>query len=406
MYFDDFKTLFDPFDISPQDYIILDCPENNKEMNYNLNFPNEPFSKSYDILDIDEGAYQNQSLELLSAKEISIDQNKTNCKVNIPIFYTILEILNILNLIENKDLKDKLNLIFNSKEKNEEPNSTYNIENINEYYKMMGAKRKREIYKFEKEYFDDEKLNKENEKRTKKGLKPGENKNNDREEHTKYKPDNIIKKIKANIFKYGIDFLNKILDLEGDEKLMRLDYKEFVNEININTDLEYLKMPLWQLFSNKISSRYTDDNKKKGEDKINYSKCIKKNVDHNKIILGNIKGKNNDSTLNFALDMTFSNFIDLFTGKKKVENLVQEKNMEETNINCNKIQKCFEEIKGIENILKNLKTETKYDKIYFQKFLFYLFNYERWFCMRTPRKSKKNKNLKEINSKTKDTTYI
>ena len=145
MYFDDFKTLFDPFDISPQDYIILDCPENNKEINYNLNFPNEPFSKSYDILDIDEGAYQNQSLELLSAKEISIDQNKTNCKVNIPIFYTILEILNILNLIENKDLKDKLNLIFNSNEKNEEPNSTYNIENINEYYKMMGAKRKREI---------------------------------------------------------------------------------------------------------------------------------------------------------------------------------------------------------------------------------------------------------------------
>ena len=80
--------------------------------------------------------------------------------------------------------------------------------------------------------------------------------------------------------------------------------------------------------------------------------------------------------------------------------------MEETNINCNKIQKCFEEIKGIENILKNLKTETKYDKIYFQKFLFYLFNYERWFCMRTPRKSKKNKNLQEINSKTKDTTYL
>ena len=386
---------FEPLDMNLQDD-ISDFIENNKENN-NLYFSNEQFSKSYDILDIDERIYQNQSLELLSAKEISIDQNKANCKVNIPNFYTILEIVNILSLIKNDDLQDKLNLVFHNNEKNE-----YNIENTNEYYKMMGVKRKREIYKSEEEYFVDEKLNEENEKRTKKGMKRKEKENNDREEHTKYKADNIIKKIKANFFKYCIDFLNKILDLKGDEKLMKLDYKEYVNKLNIIADLDKLKMPLWQLFSNHISSRYTNDNKNKGEYKINYSKCIKK--ENNKDILEKIKGNTDDSTLNFVLDMTFSNFIDLFTGKKKVENLVKEKNMEESNINCIKIQKCFEEIKGIENILNKLEIENKYDKIYFQKFIFYLFNYEGWFCVRTPRKSKKEKNLKEIDTKTKDAT--
>ena len=78
--------------------------------------------------------------------------------------------------------------------------------------------------------------------------------------------------------------------------------------------------------------------------------------------------------------------------------------MEKTNINCIKIQNCFEEIKGIENILNKLKIENRYDKIYFQKFIFYLFNYKEWFCVRTPRKPKQEKNLKEINSKTMYTT--
>ena len=314
--YSDNLTSFEPSDMNLQDD-ISDFIENNKENKQsfseinNLYFSNEQFSKSYDILDIDERIYQNQSLELLSAKEISIDQNKTNCKVNIPNFYTILEIVNILSLIKNDDLQDKLNLVFHNNEKNE-----YNIENTNEYYKMMGVKRKRVIYKSEEEYFVDEKLNEENEKRVKKGKK-SEKENNDREEHTKYKTDNIIKKIKAIFFKYGIDFLNKILDLKGDEKLMKLDYKKYVNKLKIIADLDYLKMPLWQLFSKEISSRYTNDNKNKGEYTINYTKFIKKNKNHNENIIGNIKRNNNDSTLNFVLDMTFSNFIDLFTGKKK-----------------------------------------------------------------------------------------
>ena len=403
MYFDDVMSLSNPLDLNPQDD-ILDFSENNEEINNNLIFSNEQFSNYSKILDIDEQVNQNPFLELISAKEKSIEQNTTNFKVNIPIFYTTPEIVKILSLTENKNLKDKLNLVFNDHENNEAPKREYNIENTNEYYKMMGEKRKREKYIFDYLYFDDEKLNEENEKRTKKGMKRKEKENNDREEHTKYKPDNIIKKIKAIFFKYGIYFLNKIFDFKGDEKLMRLDYKEYVNKLNINDDLKYLKLPLWQLFSNHISSRYTNNNKNKEEYTINYSKCIKWNENHNKDILEKIKGNNDDSTLNFVLDMTFSNFIDLFTGKKKVENLVQEKNMEETNVDSVKIQNCFEEIKGIEKILNELEIENKYDKIYFQKFIFYLFNYERWFCARTPRKPKQEKNLKGINSKTKDTT--
>ncbi len=167
MYFDYVMSLSNPLDLNPQDD-ILDFSENNEEINNNLIFSNEQFSNYSKILDIDEQVNQNPFLELISAKEKPIEQNTTNFKVNIPIFYTTPEIVKILSLTENKNLKDKLNLVFNDNENNEDPKKEYNIENTNEYYKMMGEKRKREKYIFDYLYFDDEKLNEEKEKRIKK----------------------------------------------------------------------------------------------------------------------------------------------------------------------------------------------------------------------------------------------
>lgn len=378
--------LIDPLDLSYLEQfqeILSLFGENNNNFN-NLNFIYEQSSTLLETLNQEvPKVQQNLSSSIHSSKEKKIYQNSNNSTTN-PKFFSMKEIENLLKLINNQELQDKLKLV------NIE-NREYKIENSNEYYFMKYLKRKR-IRNEESEYSftDDTNLKEENGKKTKKGrTKETEN---DREEHTKFKSDNIIKKIKAKLFEYCIDFLNKICLKydEKHEKLLKLDYYKYINNLNRNTDLAYLNMPLWELFSENISRRYTCD-----ENTIKFKNDQrKKKINHNKIILDKIKGENQDNTLNFALDMTFSDFIDLFTGKKNVKNLVEEKNIGVCSIDYDTIQNCIEGVEKILN-LKDLKINDKEDKKYFIRFLFYLFNYERWFSVKTPRTFKK-KNLKEI----------
>ena len=209
---------------------------------------------------------------------------------------------------------------------------------------------------------------KSNEKRNKRGRIPNPNKQKSREEHSKYTPDNIIKKIKGNFFNYGIIILNKILGNEKDNKLLKLNY-EYVNKLNSELDSKYLKMSLKELFSMDKSKKFQ-----------NYK------IAHNKIILDKAIERN-DHTLNFVLDLTFSNFIELFTCKKNVRELINEKNIDGAGINYDKIQNSFNEL---ENLLKSIMKKNNSDLEYFKAFIFYMFNYERWFCIKTPRKSKYN----------------
>ena len=73
----------------------------------------------------------------------------------------------------------------------------------------------------------------------------------------KHTPDNIIKKVKAAIFKYTLSFLNNILkeNLEKNVKLLPLDYK-YVNNLQKEQDLNFLNMNLKDLFSKEISPKY------------------------------------------------------------------------------------------------------------------------------------------------------
>ena len=231
------------------------------------------------------------------------------------------------------------------------------------FIQNLTKKRKREEIFHKKNLLNQ----KSNEKRNKRGRIPNPNKEKIREEHSKYSPDNIIKKIKGNLFNYGIIILNKILGNEKDNKLLKLDY-EYVNKLNSELDSKYLKMPLKELFSMDKSKKFQ-----------NYK------IGHNKIILDKARAKN-DHTLNFVLDMTFSNFIELFTCKKNIRELLNEKNIDEAGINYDKIQNSFNEL---ENLLKSIIEKNNSDLEYFKAFIFYMFNYERWFCIKTPRKSKK-----------------
>ena len=65
-----------------------------------------------------------------------------------------------------------------------------------------------------------------------------------RDVHTKFKSDNIIRKIKAIFLKYGIIFLNNLLDLDGKERLFKLDYYLYINDLKRDRDLGFLNMSL------------------------------------------------------------------------------------------------------------------------------------------------------------------
>ena len=88
--------------------------------------------------------------------------------------------------------------------------------------------------------------------KTKRGRKSENNKQTS--PHDKMSADNIIKKIKDLFFKSAINFINLSLDTE--EKLLKLDYKKYINQINKEKDLMYLNMQLKDLLSLDISYKY------------------------------------------------------------------------------------------------------------------------------------------------------
>ena len=149
--------------------------------------------------------------------------------------------------------------------------------------------------------------------------------------------------------------INIYLDKEKKYKpLLDLDYS-LISNIKKDSDLELLSMKLKDIVSKDISSKY----KSKFEEK-----------DYNKNIINEIiqNEENNEKLMNL-LDMTFSDWIDIFTYKIKNE--------------YNK------EINLLQQALDKINKKNNNDKIYLSKLIFYLYNYKRWF------ESKKGRNTDE-----------
>ena len=167
---------------------------------------------------------------------------------------------------------------------------------------LIGKKRKRRTAsEIERDKIEMEKN--KNKEVPKRGRKPkNDSNNNDSEErHSKLRPDNIMKKIKGKLFNYIIIFINSLLTEKSKEYSLRiLDYK-FINQLKREVDLEYLKLPLKELFSKKISEKY--NSVEKGINEINIKKILELEKDNVEI--------------NTALNMTFREWIDVFTMKKK-----------------------------------------------------------------------------------------
>ena len=187
--------------------------------------------------------------------------------------------------------------------------------------------------------------------------------------------DNVIRKIKVKLFAYLLEFLNNILNKKDTDKnrLYKLDY-QFIKNLNKIKDIEYLNMPLKDLFSMEITPRYKgiscDYNKEFIKRIINQEEWVE---DYNTVI--------------FVFNMTFTEWLDMFTCKKDI-NYLKNKYAICDGINFEKIAN---NISSVNKLLEEMLE--KNDSKYFSIFTFYLYNYKRWFSVKSSRRSKnQNKN--------------
>lgn len=199
----------------------------------------------------------------------------------------------------------------------------------------------------------------------KKYFKRGRKKGNDftKRYHNKLTSDNIIKKIKAKLFRYLIFFCNNILKSNNlNIELKYINYK-IIDSLNKKKELELLEMPLKELISKDISPKYT---------------CL--TSDYNKKIIDHIlKEEKDNEVLMYILNMTYREWINIFTLKNniiKTENLKKEI-YQEIEKNMPKIADLLNDI-----IVKDDDPEL------LTNFIFYLYNYEKWFEFKRNRRKK------------------
>ena len=261
-----------------------------------------------------------------------------------PIYHSLDDILDILSddkfiNIRNKILSNKnTNLIPNEIEFSRDKKKNCGKDGKNIYILIKNKKE-------------------ENQLKIKRGRK-GNNINNN-EEHSKMCPDNIIKKIKAKLFQYIIDSINNLVN-KKENILLNLDY-QFIDRLNREQDLKFLKMTLKELLSKDISPKY-------------YPKAGK---DYNKNEIEYILKYEADSTIKFVFNITFADWLDIFTLKKTVRQIIEKYNCLEQTIDCQIIERSFIDIKELLNKISDKNTEE-----YFVLFVFYLYNYERWFYIK------------------------
>ena len=193
--------------------------------------------------------------------------------------------------------------------------------------------------------------------------------------HDNMSPDNIIKKIKSKIFNLVLNFINNLLYLHFKErKLLKTDYS-YVNKMNQKENLEYLDMSLRDILSFDISKKY---------------KFIFKNQkDYNKKIIEQVEKLENTQTLTFALNLSLQDFMHIFCFIKKFEDFEKKENIDLAALK-NSFTYC-------DSILKEI-----YDcsDDYFAFFIFFIYNYKRWFSI------KKKRNIIKKEEDTKESLYI
>ena len=197
-----------------------------------------------------------------------------------------------------------------------------------------------------------------------------ETENKYRKEHNKYSENNIIIKIKSKLLLYALKFINNILQKNINRiipyKLYKLNY-QYTQRLKKKEDLNILGMSLKDIFSLDVSSKF-----------IKKSNTFNKNT-INKIIKQ--KELKNYQTIIFIFNLSFKEWINLFTHKKTVSEIINNYGEGYQNI-INEIEK---NIIYVEELLKDILKEN--DEEYFSLFTLLLYNYEKWFLIKKERRN-------------------
>ena len=178
----------------------------------------------------------------------------------------------------------------------------------------------------------------------------------------KNRSDNIIKKIKGYYLHYLIIYCNIFINknkknIKREIKLQNLNYKEYINNLKKDINIKMLNKKLKEILSYKINAR------------------CKLGIypDYNKKIISNISVKEaNNEKINNFFEMTFAQWINIFTLKNNIEDNI--------------------EFKGLESILKKIINDFKDNDAYLTRFVLYLYNYQRYFECKKGRNGKTIKN--------------
>ena len=190
--------------------------------------------------------------------------------------------------------------------------------------------------------------------------------------HDKYTSNNIMIKIKTKLFEYLIIFVNKILKKynEGKEKkdkviIYELNYKKYIN-ISIKDNIKSLNLSLKDLLSQEISD------------------ICKKAINSNKENIEKIlKEEKDDEIIKYLFNLKFKDWLNIFTKKKDVQSFGSINDIE-----CEEIKNVMPNIDDFLNeIYEKNKGEDDIANGYISCIIFYLFNYENWFIIKSPRKT-------------------
>ena len=208
--------------------------------------------------------------------------------------------------------------------------------------------------------------------------KSGRKKNDDftKGMHNIFAGDNIIKKIKIIFLDYSQLFLNEVLNTYLDKTkiiyndifkkrsikkeiiIKSLNHK-VINRMTKKTELSLLNKSLKEIFSNDISVKY---------------KTLP--ADFNKQIIEKILNEEKDNVnIMFAFNLTFREWIDIFTYKKDIQSI--------KNFYAEKIQNLPHLFVHVDTLL--LKIYNSYNIKYLAYFIIYIYNYERWFLIKKER---------------------
>ena len=175
--------------------------------------------------------------------------------------------------------------------------------------------------------------------------------------HSKYKPDNQMRKIKSYYIKYITENVNASLSPEH-KKFLKIT-PDVNEDLNTNYNLDLMKKLIKEIYvENPINKRYSKE---------------EINQDYNKDLVEEIYNKNEETKAIRILNMTYIEYLDF---------------MRKNELNKFKTELIQKEIQNGESQQEAIK--------YVNGLVMLLMDYEGWFKRKTPRTSRKGKKVKKI----------